>query len=92
MNENRPKEDAQNQAWNKDIRETRMNPSLMGAALPRGISEELIRQIDEFLVNDEPRSHEELERMIRELDVASAINNDPKAKELRAELLRKYSK
>lgn len=92
MNENRPKEDAQNRAWNKDIMETRRNPHLAGAELPMRMSEDLIRKIDELLTEREPQSKEELDEIIQELDVASAINNDPKARELRAELLKIYGK
>lgn len=60
--------------------------------LPGRISEDLIRQIDELLTDREPQSPEELDEIIQKLDVASAINNDAKAKELRADLFRIYGK
>lgn len=92
MNEGDPKEDARNLAWEKDIALSRLRSSLVGPTIAMGMSTELIEEIEEFLIYEGPRSPEELEKIITRLDVASAINNDPKAREIRADLLRIYGK
>lgn len=80
------------QYWDGDIAESRMEPSLAEDMQPAMLSEDLIRSIDEFLAAGEIQSAEELDKVIRTLDTASAINNDPKAKKLRAELFERFGR
>lgn len=80
------------QYWDGDIAESRMEPSLAEDMRPAVLSEDLIRSVDEFLAAGEIQSAEELDEVIRKLDTASAINNDPKAKELRAEIFERYGR
>jgi hypothetical protein len=91
MSEQDPSNFKKEEAWDRDIEETRRNPSLKGEGLLMNISEDLIREVDEFLAQGELQSKEEFERIISKLEVASAITGDPKAKEIREELLRRYS-
>lgn len=78
--------------WDGDIAETRLDPSLIDKMEPAMMSEELIHAVDDFLAKEEIQSAEELDEIIRKLDTASAINNDLKAKVLRAELFKKFGK
>ena len=92
MSEKYNEEDKRRQAWNEDITMTRSELSLEGEKLPTQLSEDLIHEVDEFLAQGELQSSEELDLIVQKLDIASAINNDPKAKELRAELFQKFGK
>ena len=54
------------------------------------ISAELIHEVDDLLAKDEVYARSELDELLRKLDVAIAINNDPKARELRSHLIKKF--
>ena len=58
--------------------------------LPDKVAEQLLHEVDEFLAENEVRSKSELQFLLNKIDTALAINNDPKARELRADLIRKF--
>jgi hypothetical protein len=62
----------------------------MDEAIPNKEAEQLLREVDEFLAEREPRTKEEFEFLMAKIDKARAINNAPKAQELRAYLIRKF--
>lgn len=92
MNEEMLPEDFGGHATEDDINETKKHSQLQGTeeTIPDWISEELTKEIDEFLYSGEIESEEELNRILQKLDVPIAINGNKKAKELRALLLEKY--
>ncbi len=76
-----------------DIALSRLNPELVLPESPGGaekVAEQLVREVDEFLFSEEVRSKSELEHLLKKLDTAIAINNHPKAKAMRAELVQKF--
>ena len=58
--------------------------------IPDKVEEQLLHEVDEFLAENIVRSKEELRFLLAKIDTAIAINNDPKARELRQELIRKF--
>lgn len=74
-----------------DMAETRHDSQYDGPdSLPFEISAGLLREVDEFLREQEVGSTEELNRLLEKLDAAIAITNDPDAKQLRKKLLARY--
>lgn len=57
---------------------------------PRRTAEQLLHEVDEFLAENEVRSKEELQFLLAKIDSAMAINNNPKTKEMREDLIRKF--
>ncbi len=69
---------------------SRENPQHAGEGeLPLEVATAMIRDVDDRLVQDEDWAEEELEVFLRQLDSALAISNDPKANELRKEVLKR---
>jgi len=58
--------------------------------VPNKVAEQLLHEVDEFLAENEVRSKSELQFLLNKIDTALAINNDPKAREMRAELILKF--
>lgn len=54
------------------------------------VAEQLLYEVDEFLAENEVHSKAELRFLLAKIDTALAINNDPKAREMREELIRKF--
>ena len=52
--------------------------------------EQLLREVDEFLAEHEVNSSQELRFLLTKIDTALAINNDPKARQMREDLIRKF--
>ena len=53
-----------------------------------GESDALTHEVDDFLTEHEVQSEDERDRLLMKLHTAIAMNNNPKAREIRAELLR----
>ncbi|HEY9584987.1 MAG TPA: hypothetical protein VJJ02_00125 [Candidatus Paceibacterota bacterium] len=76
-----------------DIALSKITPRLVSqepGEVPEKVAEQLIHEVDEFLADEELYSKGELPFLLAKLDAAIAINNDPKAKEMREELIRKF--
>lgn len=58
--------------------------------VPDKVAEQLLHEVDEFLAENEVRSKSELQFLLNKIDTALAINNDPKAREMREELILKF--
>jgi hypothetical protein len=58
--------------------------------VPDKVAEQLLHEVDEFLAEHEVRSKEELRFLLAKIDTALAINNDPKARAMREDLIRRF--
>jgi hypothetical protein len=77
-------------AHDQDIADSRLTPRLFGKELPSTISKELVEEAEYFLERHEVESGERLATLLEELDTAIAIDNDPRARELRTALETRY--
>jgi hypothetical protein len=77
-------------AYDQDIVDSRETPQLKESEVASTISKELVDEAEYFLERHEVESGERLATLLQELDTAIAINNDPRARELRAALETRY--
>jgi hypothetical protein len=79
-------------AFDEDIRDSQENPVLTGegSEIPEALSDDLVAEADAFLATHEIESAEQLNTLLEELYTATAINNNPRAKELRRAIEMRY--
>jgi len=85
--------DAADRTLAADILLSRENPRLVSSdpeQTPSKEAEELIHKVEDFLSLSEVQSPEELRFLMEKLDTAIAIDNNPEAKQLREELIKKF--
>lgn len=80
-------------AFDQDILDSRGTPRLSGedSESPNAIAGDLVAEADAFLKRHEIESREKLNELLEELDTATAINNDPRARELRHAIEVRYN-
>jgi hypothetical protein len=80
-------------AFDQDILDSRSTPSLSGEAreIPEALASDLVAEADAFLNRHEIESRGKLNELLEELDTALAINNNPRARELRRVIEERYN-
>ena len=78
-------------AHDTDIAESRITPQLENNEIASALSEDLVAEAEQYLEREDVRSKAQYEMLLEQLDTAIAINNDPKARDLRARLERTLS-
>jgi hypothetical protein len=78
-------------AHDQDIADSRVTPRLLHEEIASSISEDIVSEADYFLQTRDVDSTQRYNTLLEELDIAIAINNDPKARELRRALERTMS-
>lgn len=79
-------------AHDNDIADSRRTPQFAGSEIASSISDDLVKESEYFLEQHEVEPGERLDTLLQELDTAIAINNDPRARELRRALSARYRK
>jgi hypothetical protein len=80
-------------AHDQDIADTKKYGRFHGAnEVPSSISDDLLREAQAYLERYEVETTTKLDELLQELDTAIAINNDPRARELRRALGHRYQR
>ena len=80
-------------AFDQDMLDSRGTPRLNGedSEIPNAVASDLVAEADRFLERHDIESREKLNELLEELDTATAINNDPRARELRHMIESRYN-
>jgi hypothetical protein len=70
----------------QDIADSRRTPRLLQEESVASLAEDIVAEAEYFLQTRDVDSRERYNTLLEELDTAIAINNDPKARELRSAL------
>jgi hypothetical protein len=79
-------------AHDQDIADSRVTSRFEGSEVASSLSDDLVKEAEYFLERHEVESGERLSTLLEELDTAIAINNSPRARELRNALETRYWK